>query len=257
MTAAAGGLAEVAARDSQDIKSMFSWAGTAFDPANNNNVNLYTVRFYNSKGTAEYVTVDSELPAGVRNLLRPDQRHLGGPGREGLRRGQSSPGYVTTQQPGKNSYAALSGGDPEWALEAITGKWAGDFALNPANVAAAWNQNELVVLESDSKPARTDIVANHCYAMVNYNPSVVSQGKSMPYELFNPWGTNSAGNAPGGMLGLFYATSNVISQNFDCECYGAGAAAEAGIHSHLTTQAATDLVPGKLGYLKWCRPVLP
>jgi hypothetical protein len=44
------------------------------------------------------------------------------------------------------------------------------------------------------------------------------------------------------MLGLFYADSGVISQNFDCECYGAGAAPAAGIKSHLAAEAATDLV---------------
>jgi hypothetical protein len=205
-------------------------------------VNLYRVRFYNSQAVAEYVTVDSELPAGGATYDHPVNSVPWVALAEKAYAEANSLGYVTTQQPGKDSYAALNGGDPAWALEAITGKWSGDYAINPANVAAAWNQNLLVVLESDSKPARTDIVANHCYAMVNYNPSLVYQGKSMPYELFNPWGTNSAGYAPDGMLGLFYASSNVISQNFDCECYGAGAAPEVGIKRHLTAETATDLV---------------
>jgi hypothetical protein len=73
-------LAEVAARDPQDIQNMFSWAGTAVDQ--NGTVNLYTVRFYDSKGVAEYVGEDAELPAGGATY------DLGGPGREGLRRGQ-------------------------------------------------------------------------------------------------------------------------------------------------------------------------
>jgi hypothetical protein len=233
-------LAEVAARDPQDIQSMFSWAGTGCDQ--NGVVNLYTVRFYNSKGTAEYVAVDAELPAGGATY---DHAVNGVPWvalAEKAYAEANSLGYVTTQQPGKNSYAALNGGDPAWALQAITGKPASDFAVNTANLATAWSKNQLIVLESDSKPVRTDIVANHCYAMVNYNPSVVSQGKSMPYELFNPWGTNSSGYAPGGMLGLFYADSGVISQNFNSQSIGSGAASEAGIKSHLAAEAARDLV---------------
>jgi hypothetical protein len=235
-------LAEVTARDPQDITSMFSWAGTAFDPSNGANVNLYTVRLYNSKGTAEYVAVDSELPAGGATYDHPVNGVPWVALAEKAYAEANSLGYVTTLQPGKNSYAALNGGDPAWALQAITGKPASDFALNTANLATAWGKGQLIVLESDSKPVRTDIVANHCYAMVNYNPSVVSQGKSMPYELFNPWGTNSAGNAPGGMLGLFYADSGVISQNFNSQSIGSGAAPEAGIKSHLAAEAATDLV---------------
>jgi hypothetical protein len=233
-------LAEVAARDPQDIQNMFSWAGTAVDQ--NGAVNLYTVRFYNSKGAAEYVGVDAELPAGGATYDHPVNGAPWVALAEKAYAEANSLGYVTTQQPGKDSYAALNGGNPAWALQAITGKPASDFAVNTANLAAAWNKNELIVLESDSKPVRTDVVANHCYAMVNYNPSVVVQGDSMPYELFNPWGTNSAGNASDGMLGLFYADSGFISQNFNSQCIGAGAAPEVGIKSHLAAQAATDLV---------------
>ncbi|MGA2621193.1 MAG: C2 family cysteine protease [Thermoguttaceae bacterium] len=55
-------LAEVAARYPQDIRSMFTAAGTTVE--NGATVSLYTVRFFNSVGVAEYVTVDTELPSG-------------------------------------------------------------------------------------------------------------------------------------------------------------------------------------------------
>jgi hypothetical protein len=233
-------LAEVAARDPQDIQNMFSWAGTAVDQ--NGAVNLYTVRFYNSKGAAEYVGVDAELPAGGATYDHPVNGAPWVALAEKAYAEANSLGYVTTQQPGKDSYAALNGGNPAWALQAITGKPASDFAVNTANLAAAWNKNELIVLESDSKPVRTDVVANHCYAMVNYNPSVMAQGDSMPYELFNPWGTNSSGYAPGGMLGLFYADSGFISQNFNAQSVGSEAAPQVQTRLHRPVEAATDLV---------------
>ena len=238
-------LAEVAARDPQDIQSMFSWAGTACDQ--NGAVNLYTVRFYNSKNVAEYVTVDAELPAGGATYDHPVNGVPWVALAEKAYAEANSLGYVTTQQPGQNSYAALNGGQPAWALQAITGKPASDFTVSPANLATAWGKGQLIVLVSDSKPVRTDVVANHCYAMVNYNPSVVYQGDTLPYQLFNPWGSNSSGNAPDGMLGLFYADSGFISQNFNTQCLGAGAAPEVEAKSYLAAEAARDLVLAEWG----------
>ena len=55
-------LAEVAARDPADIRNMFTAAGTTVE--NGATVGLYKVRFFNSAGVAEYVTVDTELPSG-------------------------------------------------------------------------------------------------------------------------------------------------------------------------------------------------
>jgi hypothetical protein len=231
-------LAEVAARDPQDIQNMFSWAGTAVDQ--NGTVNLYTVRFYDSKGVAEYVGVDAELPAGGATYDHPVNGVPWVALAEKAYAEANSLGYVTTTQPGKNSYAALNGGDPAWALRAITGKPASDFAVNTGNLASAWGKGELIVLVSDSKPASNKIVPNHCYAMVNYTPTGPSA--VAPYELYNPWGTNSAGYAPGGMLGLFGANAGFISQNFQTESTGSGAAPEAAVRSHLAEEAATDLL---------------
>ena len=98
-------LAEVAARDPQDIKNMFSWAGTAVDQ--NGVVDLYTVRFYNSKNVAEYVAVDAELPAGGGTYDHPVNGVPWVALAEKAYAEANSLGYVTTQQTGKDSYAAL------------------------------------------------------------------------------------------------------------------------------------------------------
>ena len=56
------GLAEVAARDPQDIENMFTYDGTTVD--NGATVGLYTVRFFSSNGTEFDVEVNTELPGG-------------------------------------------------------------------------------------------------------------------------------------------------------------------------------------------------
>jgi hypothetical protein len=236
-------LAEVAVRDPQDIQKMFSWAGTAVDQ--NGVVNLYTVRFFNSQDVAQYVTVDAELPAGGATYDHPVNGAPWVALAEKAYAEANSLGFVTTQQPGKDAYAALNGGEPAWALQAITGQSAKDFAINPANIAAAWKKGELVVLASSGTPVSKSIVPNHCYAMVNYAPA--GQMATTPYQLYNPWGTNSSGYASGGFLGLFYANSAFVSQNFNSQSIGAGAAPGAETKSHFTAEAAADLVLANWG----------
>ncbi len=55
-------LAEVAARDPQDIKNMFVYDGTTVD--NGATVGLYSVRFFSPNGIGFYVQVDTALPSG-------------------------------------------------------------------------------------------------------------------------------------------------------------------------------------------------
>ena len=86
--------------------------------------------------------MDAELPAGGGTYDHPVNGVPWVALAEKAYAEANSLGYVTTQQPGKDSYAALNGGDPAWALQAITGKPASDFAVNPANLATAWNKNE-------------------------------------------------------------------------------------------------------------------
>jgi hypothetical protein len=63
--------------------------------------------------------------------------------------------------------------------------------------------------------------------MVGYNPQ-----SSAPFEIFNPWGTQFNGYAPGCSVngdakhqywGLFYATGSLVSTYFASQSYGVGA----------------------------------
>jgi hypothetical protein len=216
-------LAEVATRDPWDIRNMFTYDGTTV--VNGSVVGLYTVRFFNSAGVATYVNVDTELPSGGHYYDRVGA-NLWVALTEKAYAEANGEGFVTTQARYSDSYAALNGGDPVWALRAITGKSASDFGVNPSNIAAAWNAGQLIVL-CTSSPSSSYIVGNHCYAVVGYNPS-----SSMPYEGYNPWGTTSSGWAQGTynghqVYGLFWADGRFISQNFSSQAIGLGT--EAGL----------------------------
>ncbi len=227
-------LAEVAARDPQDIRNMFTSDGTAME--NGTKVGLYTVRFFDN-GVAKYVVVDTELPSGGTYYDQPQNGVLWVALAEKAYAEANGQGYVTTGNPGSDSYAALNDGWPSWALGAITGKPAGDYAINPSNIVSAWDSGQLVCL-CTSTPVSQYIVASHCYALVNYNAS-----SSQPFEVYNPWGITASGYVPeGGYYGLFTANSAFISQNFTTNSFGTGAAAELGTKAHLTAETAADLV---------------
>jgi hypothetical protein len=225
-------LAEVAARDPQDIQSMFTAAGAAVE--NGATVNLYSVRFFNSAGVAEYVTVDTELPSGGAYYDQPANGILWVALAEKAYAEANGAGYVTTGSEGSDSYAALNGGWPSWALQAITGKSAGDFSFNPSNIVAAWNSGELIVLTT-STPASSEVVGDHCYALVNYTAS-----SSNPFEVYNPWGITTA--TADGVYGLFNADANFLAQNFTGQSFGTGAGAELETATQRGFETPADLV---------------
>jgi hypothetical protein len=213
----------VAARDPQDIRNMFTYDGTTVD--NGATVGLYTVRFFNTSGSAVYVKVDTEFPSGgdyydhVRNGLGTQVLWVALA--EKAYAVANGLGYVTTANEYQDSYNALYGGWPSWALPAITGKPATRYSINPTNIAADWNAGDLIVLDT-THPASSELFPEHCYAVVGYNPS-----SSRPFELFNPWGTQANGWVPGmtgKVLGLFWVNAQFISQNFAGQTIGAGTA---------------------------------
>ena len=225
-------LAEVAARDPQDIRSMFTADGTTVE--NGSAVRLYNVRFYNSAGIAEYVTVDTELPSGGAYYDQPASGVLWVALAEKAYAQANGAGYVTTSSEGSDSYAALNGGWPSWALQAITGNSTSNVASNASNVAAAWNAGQLVVLTT-STPANSEIVGDHCYAVVNYTAS-----NSNPYEVYNPWGIKTA--AADGVYGLFSANANFLSQNFTGQSVGTGAEVQFDTMMRRGVETPADLI---------------
>jgi hypothetical protein len=185
-------LAEVADRDPQVIQNMFVSDGTTV--VNGSTVGVYSVQLFSNTGIAFDVKVDTELPSagGYYDHLENDM------GTQVLWVALAEKAYaeantlglvtVSTDGGGQDSYDSMNDGDPTWALHAITGKTASDPSLNPTTIASDWNAGSLIVLCTPNKPVSSDIVGNHCYAVIGYNAS-----SSQPFEIFNPWGTNSLG----------------------------------------------------------------
>ncbi len=209
-------LAEVAARDPEDIVNMFTPFGTTVE--NGSTVSVYAVRLFNSAGVAEYFTVDTELPSRGNYYDRPADGVLWVALAEKAYAEANGFGMVTTGCEGRDSYNALSGGYPSWALQAITGQSASDVSINPTDIAAAWNAGQLIVLCTTWAPADPNIVGDHAYALVNYNAS-----SSMPFTIYNPWGLNESSEDD--VYGLFSTDATGLEQNFALQSFGTGAVA--------------------------------
>lgn len=228
-------LAEVAARDPDDIRHMFVYDGKAVE--NGATVGVYTVRIYTPDGNARDVMVDTELPAGGGADAYPVNHVLWVSLAEKAYAEANAVGYVVSNNRYQNAYSALNYGYASWALEAITGKSAKDYSLNTGKLAGDWNAGDLIVLGTDN-PTSPYVVGDHCYAVVGYTAS-----SSQPFKIFNPWGTDAAGWAPGcsgTVYGLFNASTSFISQNFVGQGIGHGTAPVPGPG----TSAAPDFVAG-------------
>jgi hypothetical protein len=165
-------LAEVAYRNPGAIRDMFI----------DNGDGTYTMRLYNG-GTADYVTVDKYLPenpSGATVYEHP-RGNLWVALAEKAYAEENATGWVGSSHKGVDSYQALDGGYPQWALSAITGQApvaSGD--VNADAVMNAWLQGKYVVLCTGDSPDSSLVVPDHCYALVNY--------ASSQFTLYNPWG---------------------------------------------------------------------
>jgi hypothetical protein len=234
-------LAEVAARYPQDIRNMFTAAGTTVE--NGTTVSLYQVRFFDNSGVAHYVTVDTELPGGGGSYDHPANGVLWVALAEKAYAQANGTGFVNSSNPRVDSYAALDNGYATWGLQAITGKSASEYAINPSDVASAWNAGQLICIVSSPNHSSPYIVGDakvtHIYAVVGYNPS-----SSQPFTIYNPWGVDANGWALGtdnGQQVWGQATVNAafLSANFGYENFGSGAAPDKRDHA---TKTAADLV---------------
>jgi len=198
--------AEVAKQDAGDITSMFT----------NNGNGTYGVRFY-VDGVAEYVTVNTSLADGgsVFNHATDIWASLAEKAYAQLQASGVDTGNSINYG---NSYSTTgNGGDPAFALEAITGasainqffangsSWS-DYALNNAlnvtnysagettasllkTVVADLSAGDDVILSSytnavDSR-GMTTLVSDHCLSVYGYDSSTGE------LEIRNPWGAAS------------------------------------------------------------------
>ena len=205
--------AEVAGVDPSIIQSMFIYDGTFAE--NTDTVNVWTVRFYNN-GQPQYVTVDNELPNGGTLYDHPEN-NLWAALVEKAYAQENLGGWLATHQPGVYSYAGMSDGDrytAQGALGAITGFGSDQFlfgyigATHAGDIANILKGGGLVVLCTDS-PSNNNLVHNHCYAVLSYDP-----GQDQ-FTLLNPWGWTASGEEPGTFyFSYFTANGDYLDHNF-------------------------------------------
>jgi hypothetical protein len=171
-------LATIAKASPQVIENMFI----------DNGDGTYTVRFFTSNGTPDYVTVDTMLPSSG-----------GSPVYEGLGAGNSlwlplaEKAYAEWNETGNegrdgtNTYASIEGG---WMADVdaqVLGYSAASFDLGggaqQALIAGVGNSADAVTIGTDdSTRAGSGLVGDHAYMVIGYNSA------SGLFQLYNPWG---------------------------------------------------------------------
>ena len=211
--------AEAAARAPQDITRMFTDLGTYME--NGVQVHVWSVNFYDTTGVSRSVIVDNELPVnssgntvfdevsnGVLWVALAEKAYIQA----------AALGYVTIDNPADNSYMSINGGYPYYALAAITGHQATDVSIDASGIDDAFSVGDLVVLGTGNTTSSSLIEPNHCYAVINDNPTATWQ-----YTVYNPWGTSTTyvtddtGNTVYGST--FYCDADFINANWvaqDC-----------------------------------------
>jgi hypothetical protein len=209
-------LAEVAARAPHDIVNMFTYDGTIVDQGST--VGLYTVRLYTTAGTPISMPVDTLLPNGGQYYA-----HVANDlGTQALWVALAEKAYAQANTLGgvasnfefQDNYGALEGGDAAWALQAITGNTVTDQGVALDTLSATLSIPTGLACAGTPKNGSPSpyIVEDHCYAVINYNPA-----SNTPYEVFNPWGIDASGWAPGldnQTYGVFWANGAFLQQNF-------------------------------------------
>jgi hypothetical protein len=177
------GLGEVAFRTPQAIQNMFI----------NNGDGTYTVRFLND-GVADYVTVDSYLPANAQgNFYYANSGTAVTSSSNVLWVALAEKAYAQLAEEGwsrpgnaANAYGAIAEGWEGDAVTQITGRtetWqtVTNATASLTAIVNAFNAGKLIGLDTDDSTA-TGIVADHVYIMIGYNAS------TQTFSCYNPWG---------------------------------------------------------------------
>jgi hypothetical protein len=185
----AAALGAVALRSPSTIYNMF-----AANPDG-----TFTVRFFRD-GMAAYVTVNRYLPAnsdgyavfagwgGPYNAYYQGNNELWVALAEKAYAQLNESGWIG--QDGTNTYAGIAAGQPSNAFNHLTGKTAEDRTSSGYALISDWNAGKAITLASKSSVVATQVVANHAYTLVGYNPD------TKRFRLYNPWGSNADGDQP-------------------------------------------------------------
>ena len=204
--------AEAAAKAPQDIQRMFTDLGTYME--NGVQVHVWSVHFYDTTGVSRSVIVDNELPVTSSGKTMSDNVLNGvlwAALAEKAYIQAAALGYVTINKPADDSYMSIWGGDPSYALAAITGHQATDVNIDASGIDYDFSVGDLVVIGTGSTTSSSLIVPDHCYAVINDNPTATWQ-----YTVFNPWnaGTYTTDGDTTVYGSTFYCDAGFINANW-------------------------------------------
>jgi Calpain family cysteine protease len=205
--------AEAAARAPQDIQRMFTDLGTYME--NGVQVHVWSVHFYDTTGVSRSVIVDNELPVTSSGKTMSDNVLNGvlwAALAEKAYIQAAALGYVALNKPADNSYMSINGGDPSDALAAITGLQATDVSIDASGIDYDFSVGDLVVLGTGSTTSSSLIIPDHCYAVINDNPTATYQ-----YTVFNPWNAGATTTWEGNTVygSTFYCDADFINANWE------------------------------------------
>ena len=151
----------------------------------------WTVRFYSGTATADYVTVDNQLPTdGSGNLVYSDCGQSASSGGNVLWIPLAEKAYAQWNETGlegrdgTNTYAGIEGG---WMADVdgqVLGRAAPSYGMTASAkqiMIAALGANKAVSAGTNSNPGNK-LYGGHAYLVTGYNAS------SDTFTLYNPWG---------------------------------------------------------------------
>ena len=100
---------------------------------------------------------------------------------------ENESGWLATLHPGWDSYTALNGGDQGTTvayLSALTGLPSSYFGVDPSNVTAAWQANDLSCWPPAHVPRGSSLISDHALL----RDDRLQPASNTPVTLFNPWG---------------------------------------------------------------------
>ncbi len=175
-------LGSIAKASPQDIENMFI----------NNGDGTYTVRFFTSSGTADYVTVNTALPVSSSKGSSLIYSNLGVGNSLWLPLAEKA--YAQWNETGnegrggKNDYASTEGG---WMGD-VYGQVLGYSAQNVYSMSSSTQLINAVTTSADAVTIGTDgtfnyssstgLYGDHAYVVLSYNSS------TQLFQLYNPWG---------------------------------------------------------------------
>jgi D-serine deaminase-like pyridoxal phosphate-dependent protein len=176
-------LGSIAKASPQDIENMFI----------NNGDGTYTVRFFTSSGTADYVTVNTALPVSSSKGSSLIYSHLGAGSSLWLPLAEKA--YAEWNETGnearggKNDYASVEGGwmgDVYGQVLGSTAQSVYSMTSSTQLINAVTNSADAVTIGTDDfdYSSSTGLYGDHAYVVLSYNAN------TQLFQLYNPWGTD-------------------------------------------------------------------